>query len=463
MGRYRCEMCMQMYDEAIEGVPFAELKFCPFCNSPVSLMTYIDEGRTAEATADAVQGTSNDLQSLLRSDPDNRHMDDIHQMAADGKSIVVAMNTSLLSYGWDDVVIMGNQLNPLPLEEDQAVDLTTVIGKHAAEPLVLTAPFFISHMSFGALSYEAKLALARGAALAECATCSGEGGILPDEQAAAYQYIFEYVPNRYSVTRENLQKADAVEIKIGQGTKPGMGGLLPGAKVTEENARIRGKEAGRDIVSPAKFPHVHSREDLRELVFELRSLSGGRPIGIKIAAGRIERDLEYCLYAEADFVTLDLRGGATGASPKLVRDSTGVPGVHALNRARAYLDEAGSEVSLIVTGGLRVSSDIVKALAMGADAVALATAPLMAIGCQQYRICHSGSCPMGIATQDPELRKRLDVSLSAQRLANFLNVTKEELRTFARITGHADIHELNLDDIRTTTREISHYTSIRHV
>lgn len=162
-------------------------------------------------------------------------------------------------------------------------------------------------------------------------------------------------------------------------------------------------------------------------------------------------------------MTIDLRGGATGASPKLVRDSTSVPGVYALTRARAFLDEADSDVSLIVTGGLRVSSDIAKALAMGADAVALATSPLLAIGCQQYRICNTGFCPMGIATQDPELRSRLDVDISAQRLANFLNVTNEELRTFARITGHKDIHDLNLDDLRTTTREISHYTPIRHV
>ena len=264
------------------------------------------------------------------------------------------------------------------------------------------------------------------------------------------------------MTPENLQKADAVEIKIGQGTKPGMGGHLPGDKVTPEIARIRNKPLGQDVISPSKFHDINTKEDLRDLVEQLRYASEGRPIGIKIAAGKIEKDLEYCVFAKPDFITIDGRGGATGASPKLLRDATSVPTVYALSRARKYLDEHGADIDLVITGGLRVSSDIAKAIAMGADAVAVATAGLMAAACQQYRICGSGKCPVGIATQDETLRARLKGDAAAQRVANFLNCTKHELETFARITGHRDIHDLSVEDLCTISREISEFTDISH-
>ena len=194
---------------------------------------------------------------------------------------------------------------------------------------------------------------------------------------AADKYIFEYVGNLYSVTPENLRTADAVEIKIGQGTKPGMGGHLPGEKVTEEIARIRNRSVGKDIIAPSRFPGIGTKEELKELISQLRYASEGRPVGVKIAAGRIEKDLAFCTYGEPDFITIDGRGGATGSSPKLLRDSASVPTLYALYRARKYLDSIHSDISLIVTGGLRVSSDFAKAIAMGADAVAIATAALM--------------------------------------------------------------------------------------
>jgi glutamate synthase domain-containing protein 2 len=317
-------------------------------------------------------------------------------------------------------------------------------------------------MSFGALSKEAKIALAKGSALAKTAMCSGEGGVLQEEKDAAYKYIFEYVPNLYAVTPENLRNSDAIEIKIGQGTKPGLGGHLPGEKVTEEIAAARGKAVGKDIHSPSKFSNINSQEDLKGLVDQIRAASAGRPVGIKIAAGRIERDLAYCVFAKPDFITIDGRGGATGASPKLVRDATSVPTIFALHRARKYLDSIQSDISLVITGGLRVSSDFAKALAMGADAIAIATAGLIAAGCQQYRICGTGRCPAGIATQDPVLRSRLDVDSAAQRVANFLNVSREELQNFARLTGHNRLHDLNVDDLCTINSEISQFTNIPH-
>jgi len=389
-------------------------------------------------------------------------MEEIHQMAVSGQSVSAAMGTSMPMPGWNDILFLGAQLNPAPLDDDAPVSTMTVIGKNAKMPMILDSPVYISHMSFGALSREIKVALARGSAMAQTAMCSGEGGILPEEQKAAYKYIFEYVPNKYSVTDENLRAADAVEIKIGQGTKPGMGGHLPGEKVTEEIARLRGKKQGEDVQSPSKFPEINSKEDLKTMVSMLRRRSGGRPVGIKIAAGRIERDLEYCVYAEPDFITIDGRGGATGSSPYFLRESTTIPTVYALYRARKYLDAVRSDISLVITGGLRVSSDVAKALAMGADAVAVASAALIAAACQQYRICGSGHCPVGVATQDPALRERLNVEQSARRVANYLNVMKKELKTFARITGHSSVHDLSVKDLVTTTRDISDYTNIPH-
>ncbi len=198
------------------------------------------------------------------------------------------------------------------------------------------------------------------------------------------------------------------------------------------------------------------------MVHMLRVRSDGRPIGIKIAAGRLERDLEYCVYAEPDFITIDGRGGATASSPLFLREATTLPTVYALYRARKYLDSIHSDISLVITGGLRVSSDFAKAIAMGADAVAIASAGLIAAACQQYRICGSGNCPAGVATQNKELRSRVNIDAAAKRVGNFLNVSLEEMKTFARITGHSSIHHLCVDDLVTINREISQYTNIPH-
>ena len=384
--------------------------------------------------------------NFYRVDESCRYMEEIHQMAVTGKTISGAMGTKMPMPGWEDILLLGAQLNPPPLDEDDPVTTMTVIGRHAKRPMILKSPVYISHMSFGALSREIKIALAKGSAMAETAMCSGEGGILPEERDASYKYIFEYIPNKYSVTDENLRKADAIEIKIGQGTKPGMGGHLPGEKVTAEIARLRGKKQGEDVQSPSKFPELNSKADLKDMVDMLRNRSY----------------LEYCVYAEPDFITIDGRGGATGSSPLFLREATTVPTVYALYRARKYLDSIRSDISLVITGGLRISADVAKALAMGADAVAVASAALIAAACQQYRICGSGNCPVGIATQDPKLRERLKVDQAAQRVANYLNVTLEELKTFARITGHSSVHDLCVDDLVTLNREISDFTNIAH-
>ena len=330
--------------------------------------------------------------------------------------------------------------------------------------MVIETPVYITHMSFGALSKESKLALAQGSAAVKTAMCSGEGGILPESMRSAYRYIFEYVPNQYSVTEDNLKRVDAIEIKIGQSAKPGMGGYLPAEKATKEIAAIRGIKEGAGITSPAHFEDIKNRDDLKKKVVWLRDISNGRPIGIKIAAGNIEADMEAALYATPDFITIDGRAGGTGAAPKFVKDVTSVPTIFALYRARKFLDKKGANhVSLIITGGLRISPDFAKSLALGADAIAIGTAALIAIGCRQYKVCNTGTCPAGVATQNPELRSRLNINESVRKLENFLRVTTEELKDFARLTGNDDVHKLSISDLCTVNSEISNHTGIEHV
>ncbi|ENY8396932.1 TPA: alpha-hydroxy-acid oxidizing protein [Clostridioides difficile] len=480
MSIYKCSVCGYIYDESKNDKTWDKLSEdweCPVCTKgrsyfgKISTVYYEEDEKIAEDIVEdesklntEKEGDLNYLSTYLRRDDEvEKHMDIIHEMAVTGKSIIEPMRTKLPVISWDDILIMGAQLNPLPLNEHDEVNTTTIIGKKAKKPMIIENPVYISHMSFGALSKELKIALAKGAAQNKTAMCSGEGGILPEEKEASYKYIFEYVPNKYSVTEENLKNSDAIEIKIGQGTKPGMGGHLPGEKVTEEIAKVRNKPVGQDVISPSCFEEIQSKEDLKKLVDELREVSEGRPIGVKISAGHIEKDMEFIAYAKPDFVTIDGRGGATGASPKLLKDATSIPTIFALYRARKYIDTHGLDIDLVITGGLRISTDFAKAIAMGADAVAIASSALMAAACQQYRICGSGKCPVGVATQDEELRKRLHIENSANRVANFLNVSLEELKTFARISGHKDIHDLSVDDLYTVNSEISNYTNIQHV
>ena len=458
MNSYKCPVCGYELSENEAMVGDNDSLLCPLCRAPLNLPEENEAKKEPGEPASQLGYPS----EFVRYDDSIRYMAEIHQMAVTGETIVASMGIKDSVPGWNDILVLGAQLDPMPLLAEETVDTTTVIGKNAAKPLVLDSPVYISHMSFGALSREVEIALAKGSAIVGTAMCSGEGGILKEEMDAAAKFIFEYVPNRYSVTPENLKRVDAIEIKIGQGTKPGLGGQLQGEKVSSEIAAVRGKPVGEDIHSPSRFTDINNKEDLKELVYYLRTASEGRPIGIKIAAGRIEKDLAFCVYAEPDFITIDGRGGATGASPKIIRDATSVPTIYALYRARKYLDSIQSDISLVITGGLRVSSDFAKALAMGADAIAIASAALMAAGCQQYRICDSGKCPMGVATQDPELRARLNIEAAAKRVANFLNVSKTDLENFARITGHYNVHDLNVNDLCTVSREISEFTDIPH-
>ncbi len=465
---YECNLCAYIYDEKKESTLWNQLEEdwrCPVCGSDKSAFKELLAHLPDELNNLSNKVTDDYLNEWKRtSDNFELHMEDIHQVSNRGHSIVEPMRTRIPTFNWDEILIKGAQLFKLPLNKSQPVNTLTIIGPKAAQPLTIEIPIIVSHMSFGALSKEAKIALSKGSASVKTAMCSGEGGILPESLQAAYNYIFEYVPNKYSATDENLKLVDAVEIKIGQSAKPGMGGNLPGKKVTKEIAAIRGKREGQDIISPSHFPDIKTKDELKETVNSLRKKTGGKPIGIKLAAGNIENDIEIALYAGVDFITIDGRAGGTGSALKMVKNSTSVPTIFALTRARKFLDSKGADdISLIITGGLRVSSDIAKALAMGADAVALATASMMAVGCQQYRICDTGKCPVGVATQDPALRARLNVDISAKRVANFFRISNDELKDFARLTGHDNIHALSVSDLCTTNSEVSNHIGIEHV
>ncbi|MDF0593125.1 glutamate synthase-related protein [Methanotrichaceae archaeon M04Ac] len=494
MTRYRCDVCQVFeydsergssatdVDPGTDPIDFPKGWQCPICRSDKNHLKPIkeDEIVSKEQTIECpVCGEKHkitfshiikgDLESYLgewkrESDELERQMADIHKISATAESIIEPMRTTRYVLSWDKILIKGAQLAKIPLNEDVPVNTRTVIGPGAEHPMIIEAPIYVTHMSFGALSRDVKIALAKGSAAVGTAICSGEGGILREEMENAHRYIFEYVPNRYSLSDENLRRSDAIEIKIGQSAKPGMGGHLPAEKVTEEIADMRGFPKGKDIVSPASFDDIRNRDDLLEKVSWLRERSGGKPIGIKFAAGNVEKDLEVAVYAQPDFITIDGRPGATAASPKFVKDATSIPTIFALYRARKFLDKKGAkEISLIITGGMRISSDFAKALAMGADAVAIGTAALMATACQQYRLCDTGKCPVGVTTQDEELRARLRVEISAKKLENFLAVSIEELKAFARLTGNDDLRHLSLEDLCTTSSEISNHTEIEHV
>ncbi len=412
------------------------------------------------------------LSAWTRRGATDRGMYLVHHLAEGAGPFVEAMGSERLERGaprrpgpsLDDIVFVPAQLDRLPLLGSEPVDTSVVLGTRAARPLRLEIPVFVSHMSFGALSAEAKEALALGSAAAGTAIASGEGGMHPRERGAADRYIFEMASGYFGWDDDHIRQADAIEVKIGQGAKPGLGGTLLGSKVTAEIAAVRGVKEGMTVHSPAHFPDINSVADLRARIDEIRSVAPGIPIGIKFASGNIELDVAAALEAGADWITIDGMGGGTGAAPTHVKDHVGIPSPFGLYRARRFLDEQGvDDVQLVVTGGFRTPDEIAKGIALGADAVALATASLMAIGCQQYRACHSGGCPVGIATQLQELRSRLEIGTSAERLANFLRGATAMLCDYARICGRHRVTDLGHADIATLDHALASSTDLRWV
>lgn len=364
---------------------------------------------------------------------------------------------------WEDIQILTAQLHKVPLLDDEKVGTQVIIGPNANKPLVLDRPLFVSDMSFGALSREAKVVLSMGAELAGTGICSGEGGMLPDEQSANSRYLYELASARFGYSMDKVQRCQAIHFKCGQGAKTGTGGHLPGEKVKGAIAEVRGLAEGEAAISPSRFPDWEHVEDYRRFAEEVREATGGIPIGVKLSAQHIERDIEAALQIGVDYIILDGRGGGTGAAPLLFRDNISVPTIPALARARHYLDKHGrTDVSLVITGGLRLPADFIKAMALGADAIAVSNAAIQAIGCLGMRACHTNNCPVGIATQKPHLRQRMNIDKGAQQLNNFFRASTELMQVMARACGHDHLNKFCIDDLTTWQREMAHLTGITY-
>ena len=361
---------------------------------------------------------------------------------------------------WGAIQIVTAQLDVLPLLDDEEVGTDVVIGPGSNRPLHLDIPLIVSDMSFGAISEEAARALGRGAEIAGTGVCSGEGGMLPEVLEGNSRYLYELASGRFGWHPAIAERVQAFHFKFGQGAKTGTGGHLPGGKVTGRIAEIRGLTPGTPAVSPSRFPDW-DLGDLRAVAEDVRARSGGIPIGAKLSAQHIEDDIDAALALGVDYVILDGRGGGTGAAPRLFRDNISVPTIPALARARAHLDLRGRpEVSLVITGGLRTAGDFVKALALGADAIAIANSALQAIGCVGMRACHTDNCPVGIATQKPHLRARLPVDEAAERLARYLGATVELMRVLARACGHRHLGQFSPHDLTTFDREMARLSGV---
>jgi glutamate synthase domain-containing protein 2 len=400
---------------------------------------------------------------------DEPHVKLIRELAGNGLSRLghhgpmAAMGVSHLELpSWDDLQFNVAQLATRPLLDDDAVATEVIIGPRAKKPLRLKIPLFVSDMSFGALSEEAKTALAIGAESAGTGICSGEGGMLPEEQQNNSRYFYELASARFGFSWDKVQKCQAFHFKGGQGAKTGTGGHLLGNKVVGKIAEVRGLQPGQDAISPATFPEWTSVAQIKDFADELREKTGGIPVGYKLSAQKIEQDIDAALEIGCDYIILDGRGGGTGAAPTIFRDNISVPTIPALARARHHLDRNGpGGVSLIITGGLRVPADFAKALALGADAIALSNSALQAIGCLGMRACNTNNCPVGIATQKKDLRARLMVEDAAKRLERFFNASTDLMTILARACGHNDLQQFCIDDLTTFKSQMADLTGVQ--
>jgi glutamate synthase domain-containing protein 2 len=365
---------------------------------------------------------------------------------------------------WDDIQILTAQLARPPLLDDADVSTELIVGPEAKHPLRLDIPMIVSDMSFGALSFEAKVSLARGAEAAGTGICSGEGGMLAAEQEANSRYFYELASGRFGFSWDKVEKVQAFHFKGGQGAKTGTGGHLPGSKVVGLIAETRELPEGKSAVSPARFPEWTTPAEIGDFATEVRERTGGIPIGYKLSAQHIEDDLDAAFEVGVDYIILDGRGGGTGAAPQLFRDNISVPTIPALARARRHLDRSGKSglVTLFITGGLRTPADFVKAMALGADGIAISNSALQAIGCLGMRACNTNNCPVGIATQLPHLRDRLPVDEAAMRLDRFLRSSVDLMKVLARAMGHASLADLEPADLTTFKSDMADLAGISY-
>lgn len=433
----------------------------PFCDGSHASLGNLEPG-------DPAPEPKSDIPSATPT-PEEPTVARIHELARDGLS-KLGHHGEMGAMGvprkdlphWDDIQVLPAQMARKPLLDDVPVTTTVTIGPRAAKPLLLDIPLFVSDMSYGALSEEAKTALARGAELAGTGICSGEGGMLPEEQAENTRYFYELASAMFGWNIDLVDRVQAFHFKGGQGAKTGTGGHLPGDKVRGKIADVRGLEEGQAAISPSTFKELVTPADFRKVADEVRERSSGIPIGFKLSANHIEEDIDFALEASADYIILDGRGGGTGAAPLIFRNHISVPTIPALARARKHLDaKTGREVTLVITGGLRVAEDFVKAMALGADAIAVSNSAMQAVGCIAARMCNSNNCPVGVATQKPELRKRLDVQIGAEKLARYFNASVELMQVLARACGHNSLADFNVDDITSWKKDVAALSGVR--
>ena len=404
-------------------------------------------------------------------------IEDIHAKAELGRYRVRGFSTFQRVTHFDDLTFLSTGLTRFPLEGyKERCNTRTVIGaRYAENPLELETPIYITGMSYGALSANAKIALGKAATLAGTASCTGDGGMLQGERDASEKLIYQVLPSRYGFDPHHLTQAQAIEIVVGQGAKPGTGGLLMGVKVLDDVAEMRDLPKGIDQRSPARHPDWLGPDDLAVKIEQLREATDWRvPIHVKLGACRVSDDVKLAAKAGADAIVMDSMVAGTGASAEVLLDHSGIPTVPAIVMAREALRELGlyGEVSLIASGGIRNGADAAKALALGADAVAIGIAALLALNCNkeipesdfvkemgvpagQCHHCHTGKCPVGITTQDPDLTKRLDPDEGGERVANFINSMTMEMALLTRSLGKGDVHSLEPEDLAALTIEAS--------
>src|SRR5438128_1079812 len=377
---------------------------------------------------------------------------------------------------FDDLTFLPCSLTRIPLEgyREKCSTKTALGTRFARKQIVLDIPVMITGMSWGALSYNAKVALARGASAVGSSNTTGDGGMLKAERENSKTLVYEVLPSRYGINVHDLRRADAIELTIGQGAKPGTGGLLLGSKVSATIAKQRDLPVGVDQRSPARHPDFLGPDDMIIKIEELREATGYQvPIFVKMGASRVFDDVKLAAKAGADVVVVDGMEGGTGASPAILQEHTGIPTLAAVCEARAALEDCGlyGEVQLIIAGGIRDGVDAAKAMALGADAIYIGTAALIALNCNKALYvadyhelgtephachhCHTGRCPVGITTQDPELMKRLDIDQGAERVRNLLHAMTLEIQMLARSCGKSDVHHLEPEDMAALTLEAS--------
>ena len=465
-------------DGSHRGTPFNPLRFavdetqqaylcmCKHTNNP----PYCDgsHNQLGDLPVDAKQPADARQQPSASNTLEEPTVELIHALARDGlektghHGPLAAMGVPRPTLpGWDDIQILTAQLATRPLLEETSVGTELIVGPNAKQPLRLEIPIFVSDMSFGALSEEAKLAMARGAELAGTGICSGEGGMLREEQQANSRYFYELASAKFGFSEDLLPDVQAFHFKAGQGAKTGTGGHLPGNKVQGKIAEVRQLPPGQPAVSPPAFCEFATPDDYRKFADRVRHLTGGIPIGFKLSAQHIEQDIDFALAASADYIILDGRGGGTGAAPLIFRDNISVPTIPALARARRHLNRSQREdITLIITGGIRTPADFVKALCLGADGIAIANSAMQAIGCVAARICNTNNCPAGIATQQQHLRAKLNVDKSAEQLARFLRASVELMSVMARACGHTHLNQFRRDDLTTWKLEMAELAGV---